>query len=73
MLRSYFLVIICLQLLIILPAAAQDCIDYQDYLHWVGMVDTPDNAWAVATSGTTAYVADYASGIQVIVRSPTVA
>ena len=28
-----------------------DCIDYGDYLHWVGSVDTPGKAWGVAVAG----------------------
>src|SRR4030067_572258 len=42
------------------------CIDYGDYLHWVGRVDTPHYANAVAVLGTHAYVADYDYGLQVI-------
>lgn len=47
-------------------AVSADCIDYGDYLHWVGGVDTPGNAAGVAVSGSYAYVADYTSGLQVI-------
>ncbi len=46
--------------------AAAECIDYGDYLHWAGSVDTPNFAYGVAVSGTHAYVADYLSGLQVI-------
>lgn len=38
-------------------AAPQDCIDYGDYLHWVGEVDTPRVAVCAAISGNHAYVA----------------
>jgi len=43
-----------------------ECIDYGDYLHAVGSVDTPGNAMDVVVSGTLAYVADGGSGLQVI-------
>ena len=45
---------------------AVECIDYGDYLHWVGSVETPDDAQGVAVSGSYAYVADYYSGLQVV-------
>ena len=47
-------------------SAGADCIDYGDFLHWVGSVDTPGNARGMAVSGTYAYVADDDSGLQVI-------
>ena len=48
-------------------ASAQDCLDYGDYLHWVGAVDTPgDYAWGVAVAGNYAYVSSWGSGLQVI-------
>jgi hypothetical protein len=40
-----------------------DCIDYGDYLHWVGGVITPCGIVGVAVSGTHAYVADFESGL----------
>jgi hypothetical protein len=43
-----------------------ECIDYRDYLHLVGGVDTPGRAYDVAVSGVYAYVADRQSGLQVI-------
>jgi hypothetical protein len=46
--------------------ADSECINYRDYLHWVGSVDTPDVAHGVAVVGVHAYVADRASGLQVI-------
>ncbi|MBU1950372.1 MAG: hypothetical protein KJ927_16775, partial [Candidatus Eisenbacteria bacterium] len=46
--------------------AGAECIDYRDYIHWVGCVDTPGDAWGVAVSGFYAYVADDYSGLQVI-------
>jgi hypothetical protein len=46
--------------------AAAECIDYEDFLHWVGSVDTPGSAQSVAVWGTHAYVADDVSGLQVI-------
>ena len=42
------------------------CIDYGDYLHLAGSVNTPGSAHHVAVSGTHAYVADWGSGLQVI-------
>ncbi|HET9885926.1 MAG TPA: hypothetical protein VFR10_00335, partial [bacterium] len=42
------------------------CIDYGDYVRWVGGVDTRGDAIGVAVSDPYAYVADYASGLQVI-------
>lgn len=45
--------------------AAAECIDYGDYLHWAGSVDTPNFAYGVAVSGTHAYVANSSSGLQV--------
>ena len=49
------------------PGASQDCIDYGDYLHWTGMVDTPPALppHGVAVSGNYAYVAD-GFGLQVV-------
>ena len=48
-------------------SAGAQCIDYGDYLHWVGSVDTW-HAYDVAVSGTYAYVADESgqTGLQVI-------
>jgi len=45
-------------------ASAQDCLDYGDYLHWVGAVDTPGYARGVAVAGNYAYVA----GLQIAWR-----
>ena len=47
-------------LLVLLPGSllAVDCIDYRDYLHWVGSVDTPGEAYGVDVRGDYAYVAD---------------
>ena len=47
------------------PAEAE-CIDYGDYLHWVGSLDTPGSAYGVTVSGTHAYVADFEAGLQVL-------
>jgi len=60
--------IVALLTVLIIPslAASQDCIDYGDYLHWVGAVDTPEYALGVAVAGDYAYVADYGSGLLVI-------
>ena len=48
------------------PGESSQCIDYGDYLHLAGSVDTPGLAASVTISGTLAYVADEASGLQVI-------
>ena len=53
-------------MLFALSMAQANCIDYGDYVHWVGRVDTPGSAYGVAVSGTVAYVADSGSGLQVI-------
>ncbi len=42
-----------------------ECIDYRDYLHWAGSVDTPGGASGVAIA-LYAYVAAGSSGLQVI-------
>ncbi len=42
--------------------ATAECIDYGDFLHWAGSVNTPDWAYGVAVSGTHAYVTDHESG-----------
>ncbi|MFZ1946842.1 MAG: hypothetical protein WAW06_04795, partial [bacterium] len=49
-----------------LAAASAECIDYGDYLHWVGSVATADYTRDVAVSGTCAYVADLYAGLEVI-------
>ena len=38
--------------LLLVPSLAlsQDCIDYGDYMHWVGGVDTPGSARGVAAA-----------------------
>lgn len=47
-------------------ASAQVCLDYGDYLHWVGKVDTPSPAFGVAVTGNYAYVVDEVGGLLVI-------
>ena len=44
----------------------EGCIDYGDYLHWIGSVDTWGEATRVAVAGSYAYVADGGLGLQVI-------
>jgi len=61
-----FIVILLAMLLFPLMAESQDCIDYGDYLHWVGGLAPEGMAWGVAISGTYAYVAGDYSGLQVI-------
>jgi hypothetical protein len=54
-------------------ASAANCIDYLDYLHKVGELDTPGGAVGIAISGDYAYVADGLSGLSVInISSPSV-
>ena len=50
------LVVLSLVLALPLSAVAQDCIDYRDYLRWVGGVATPGGAYGVDVAGTHAYV-----------------
>ncbi len=40
------------------PSGDRNCIDYADYMHITGSVDTPGYAHGVAVSGNYAYVAD---------------
>jgi len=62
-----FIVVLLTVLLVPSLAASQDCIDYEDYLHWVGGVDTPTDAYGVAVAGNYAYVAaGEFGGLQVI-------
>ena len=61
-----FLMALLMVLLAPSLVASQDCIDYGDYIHWVGGVDTPGEAWGVAVAGSHAYVADEYSGLQVV-------
>jgi hypothetical protein len=49
----------------------ENCINYVDYLHNAGSVDTPGKAYSVEISGDYAYVADWSS-LQVIdITTPT--
>jgi len=47
------------------PATA-DCIDYGDYIHWVGAVDTPGAAKGVVVAGSYAFLSDGTSGLKAI-------
>lgn len=47
-------------------AAMADCIDYGDYLHWVGSANTWLAAKGLTVSGTRAYVTEGFSGLRVI-------
>ena len=49
-----------------LDAQGGDCIDYGDFVHRVGSVITPGVAYSVAVAGNHTYVADGASGLQVV-------
>ncbi len=53
----------------LLPGIAPaECIDYGDFIHWAGSVDTPGSAAGVDLSDDLAYafVADGSSGLEVI-------
>ena len=61
----------CCPVLILLLATGPvnvfaDCVDYQNYLHLAGSVDTPGFANRVAASGNYACVPDRDGGLQVI-------
>ena len=58
-----FVVTACL---ICFGSAGAACIDYGDYLHWVGSVGTHGLPDGVAVSGNYAYVADYNSGLHIL-------
>ncbi len=47
-----------LSLIAIGPVAGQNCIEYTDYLHFVGSLDTPGHPVGVAVTDDHAYVAD---------------
>ena len=47
-------------------ASGGACIDYQDYLRWVGAADTPGTAQKTVVVGSYAYVADLEAGLQMI-------
>jgi len=61
-----FLFAVAIQIVCRIGTAVGQCIDYGDYLHWVGSVDTPGVATSVAVSGSYAYVADVYMGLQVV-------
>jgi hypothetical protein len=46
-------------------SVAQHCIDYAEYLHWIGSVDTPGRANDVEIAGSYAFVADLSAGLQI--------
>jgi len=58
-----FFVIMLAALLVPSLAVSQDCIDYGDYLHWVGGVELTGWDWggssSVAVAGNFAYVTCY--------------
>ena len=51
--------------------ASAQCIDYADYVHWVGGVDTPQYVQSVVLRGQLAYVADSNALLVVDVSSPS--
>jgi len=73
------LILILTAFLVLVPQIAHsDCVDYADYMKWLGRVDTPRLEREVAISGTKAYVVtnDYSvdgtSSLQVIdLSNPT--
>ena len=62
----YVAVVLSLSGTLAAVAYAQECIDYADFLHWAGSVDTPGEARGVAVAGNHAYIARGSSGLQVI-------
>ncbi len=42
------------------------CVDYSQYLHWVGQVEMPDEAGQIAIQGNFAYVANFSAGLKVV-------
>ena len=48
------------------PPHSRSCIDYADYLHLCGGVDTPEALHGVIVAGSHAYVAEGSRGLQVI-------
>jgi len=51
---------------------AQNCIDYNDYMHWIGRLDTLDFAYGVSHSGNNVFVASWFFGLYVIDKSDPV-
>ena len=65
--RSHASLIAAALAVMLAGSAAADCIDYRDYLHWVGSVDTPGEAYGVDVSGDYAFIADNrVGGLQII-------
>ncbi len=60
------MIILMVMVLLASPVWAQDCIDYREYIHCVGEVDTPGIAYDVAIYGNHAYVADGEGSLQVL-------
>lgn len=53
-------------------AAAQQCTNYPNYLHWVGELQVGGHATAVAATGNTALIANDTGGLRVVdVSEPT--
>src|SRR5215470_8007950 len=67
--RRYF----ALLLLLIPRPSAASCVNYPDYIHWLGGVnDFFYQAQGIAVSGSLAYVADGTDGLQIVYKaSPT--
>ncbi|MDP6419274.1 MAG: hypothetical protein QGG80_07440, partial [Candidatus Krumholzibacteria bacterium] len=64
--RNVGFAIISLLFLAVSYSNAQDCLDYSEFAHIEGSVDTPGYAYVVAISGNYAYVADHSSGLQIV-------
>lgn len=47
-------------------AAAGDCVDYGDHLHWVGDTYAPEYSWGVDIQASYAFIADSYEGLKVI-------
>ena len=41
------------------------CIDYDDYMHWVGTVETPGTISKMVVSGSYSYAVDSEAGLQI--------
>jgi len=61
-------ILVALIIVSLLPeqANAQDCVDYERYMHWEGWVNTPGRSRAVTIAGNFAFIADDTSGMQII-------
>ena len=66
--------LLCLAAVFLLLAPSTlhaECIDYRDFLHWIGNADTPGEAYGVDVEGDYAYVADNNIGGLPVMRGDT--